>query len=90
MRARDDVGGNQLTDAICSLCTGFNSSLYTADISLNQNGQETAADGDLLDEVTDAAFAIASLASIEPVRPLVSINPMDSLMIFVGLGCVLN
>jgi hypothetical protein len=41
-----------------------------------------------LTRLTDAALAMASLASMEPVRPLVSTNPMDSLMVCMGCGCI--
>lgn len=84
MRARDDVGGDQFADPIGRFGPCFDGRLDAADISLDQNGQKPPPMEICLTRLTEAALAMASLASMEPVRPFVSTNPMDSLMICMG------
>ena len=66
MRAGDDVGGDELADAAGGIGSGIHGGFHAADVALDDDGEEGAADLDLVDNWTLAALAIASVASTLP------------------------
>ena len=81
VRTRNNVYGNEFTNALCCSSTGIGSRFDSADVATYHNRYEAAANEDFTNEVTFAAFTIASAASIEPTRPFVSIKPKASVVL---------
>ena len=83
--ARDDVGADQLADLAGGLGAGLDGRPHAADVALDQGGDIGAADLDAAGKCTLAALSMASVASIMPTRPLVSIKPRASPLVALPL-----
>ena len=64
--AGDEVRADEFADALRGLGAGLDGRLDAADVALDDDRDEAAADLDLPDEATLAAFTMASLASTLP------------------------
>ena len=79
VRTRDHVHGNQFANTARRGCSGVGGCFYRANIATHHDRDVAGADSFLADEDDVGGLDIASAASIEPTKPLVSIIPRASL-----------
>ena len=79
------MGADQLADLAGGLGPGLDGRPDAADVAPDQRRDVAAADLDAAGQLTLAALSMASVASIMPTRPLVSIKPRASPLVALPL-----